>query len=196
MFDLNDKRQKRRKTIVGYAQMDAKHGVILAAMDFEWTCRRAILALSRKPTVVLYEKFIEDYSAFRGLTKAWREEVMPNISSAITLQNLVSRKIHWNLVCAAMQCRNVIIHGTESRVADPECRWAVCALEDACDVVASFVEEHNSKSIFETISRRRTKKEIAGETAAGKKLKSWRDLVGGQIAKYDECHWIRTGVVV
>ena len=196
MFDLNDKRHKRRKTIMGYAQMDASHGMILAAMDFEWTCRRAILALSNRPTVVLYEKFIEDYSAFKGLAKAWREEVMKNIEGAITLPELVSRKIHWSLVCAAMQCRNMIIHGTESRVTDQECRWAVCVLEDACDVVASFVEEHNSRSIFETISRRRTKKEIEGETAAGKKLKSWHDLVGRQIAKYDDCHWVKSGVVV
>lgn len=181
---------------MGYAQMDAKHGVILAAMDFEWTCRRAILALSKNPTVVLHEKFIEDYSAFRGLPKAWREEVMPNLKCPITLQDLVGRRIHWNLVRAAMQCRNVIVHGTESRVSDQECRWAVCVLEDACDAVAPFVEEQDSKGIFELISRRRPKKEMERETSAGKKLKLWRDLVGGQIAKYDDCHWIKTGVVV
>lgn len=195
MFDLNDKRAKRRRIIFGYAQMDAQHGVLLAAMDFEWTCRRAILALSKNPTVVIYEKFIGDYSAFTGLTKAWQEEVMPNIEGAITLQDLVSRKIQWNLVRAAMQCRNMIIHGTESRVADQECRWAVCVLEDACDVVAYFAKKQDSKGIFKMISRRRTKKEIAGETADGKKLKSWRDLVDKEIAKYSEDHWIKTGQV-
>ena len=58
MFDLSDKRGKRRRVILGEAQIDAQRGVVLAAMDFEWTCRRAILALSKTPTVELYEKYI------------------------------------------------------------------------------------------------------------------------------------------
>ena len=194
MFDLKDRRGKRRRVIFGHAQLDAKYGVVLAAMDFEWTCRRAILALSKKPTVVIYEKFTDDYSAFRGLAKAWQAEVLPVVEGACTLQDLVNKKGSWNSVYDAMQCRNVIVHGTKSRVNEKECRWAVCVLEDACDVISLFVEEHG-KSIFERIGRARSRNEMAEESKGGKNLRLWHERVGKEIAKYDAHHWIKTVMI-
>lgn len=194
MFDLADKRIKRRRIILGEAQIDAQHGVVLAAMDFEWTCRRAILALSKKPTVELYERYIGDYSAFKGLANAWNAEVLPTVDGAPPLPALLGDKVSWQCVQDAMQCRNAVVHGTENRVADKECRWAVCILEDACDVVAQFAEEHNGK-IFKPINRRRSKKAIEEETKGGKRLKDWRNRVKAQMAKYDEHHWIKTGAI-
>ena len=161
MFDLNDTRIKRKKVIFGEAQIDAQHGVLLAAVDFEWTCRRAILALSKKPTVELYEKYIGDYSAFQGLARAWDSEVVSVVEGAPSLPALLGDKVSWQCVKDAMQCRNAVVHGTENRVSDMECRWAVCILEDECDVVAQFAEGHNGK-IFKPINRRRSKKAIEG----------------------------------
>ncbi|MBR4637023.1 MAG: hypothetical protein IKO81_00045 [Bacteroidales bacterium] len=194
MFSLNDKRGKRRRIIFGEAQIDPQYGVVLAAMDFEWTCRRAILALSKKPTVVLYEKFIKDYSAFGGLERAWTSEVLPSVKDACNLRDLMNKKMRWEWVCDAMLCRNVIVHGTESRVSDKESRWAVCVLEDACDAVVAYVEEQG-KDIFKSINRRRSKKEIDKVSNDGKKLKAWHERVGKQIAKYGEHHWIREGMI-
>ena len=119
-----------------------------------------------------------------------------NNKDAISLRELVGGNVVWDMIRAAMQCRNMIIHGTESRVTDKECRWAVCILEDACDVVADFTEEYGDKSIFEPLNRRRPMKEIETETTAGKKIKSWHDYVEKQIVCYDVCHWIRTGRIV
>jgi len=194
MFDLADKRIKRRRIILGEAQIDAQHGVVLAAMDFEWTCRRAILALSKNPTVVIYEKYIEDYSAFKGIAKAWNSEVVPVVKGARPLPDLLGDKVPWKCVNDAMRCRNMVVHGTENRVTDKECRWSVCILEDACDVVAQFAEEHNGK-IFEPINRRRSKKAIGEVSNGGRKLKEWHACIAERIAKYDENHWIRTGLI-
>lgn len=194
MFDLRDNRHKRRKTIMGYAQIDARHGVILSAMDFEWTCRRATLALSKTATVVLYEKFIKEYSAFGGLEKAWREEVLPFTKDAIALHDLVSKKVQWKFVHDAMQCRNAIVHGTESRVNDDECRWSVCVLEDACDAVEEYVRAQK-KDIFKKIGRRRSSQAIAEGLRSDSDLKKWHDRVGKEIAKYGGDHWIRTGKI-
>ena len=194
MFDLNDTRVKRRKVIFGEAQIDAQHGVLLAAVDFEWTCRRAVLALSHTPTVVLYEKFTKDYSSFSGIEKAWKTEVMPVSKDICSLPDLLNKKTHWEWVIDAMKCRNAIIHGTESRVKDTECRWAVCVLEDACDEVAEFVRG-KGKSIFKRIGRARTKKELAQESTLGKRLREWKGRVGSQIDKFSESHWIRTGEI-
>lgn len=60
MFDLSDKRGKRRRIIFGEAQIDAQKGVVMAAIDFEWTCRRAVLALSKNPAVNIYDKFLKE----------------------------------------------------------------------------------------------------------------------------------------
>lgn len=195
MFDLSDKRSKRRKTIMGYAQMDAQHGVLLAAMDFEWTCRRAILALSKTPTVMIYDKFIKDYVAFNGLLEAWKAEVLPSVDGAVNLPDLLNKKLAWSWVCDAMMCRNVIVHGTESRVSNMECRWAVLVLEKACDVIASYVAECG-KDIFVRISRPRSRKKLAEVTDGGKKMIAWRARVGQLIAKFGEGHWIKTGEVL
>lgn len=194
MFDLSDKRSKRRKTILGYAQMDAQHGVLLAAMDFEWTCRRAILALSKTPTVIIYDKFINGYEAFDGLLKAWKEEVLTSLDGAANLPDLLNKKIAWSWVSDAMMCRNIIVHGTETRVSDKECRWAVFVLEKACDVIASYVTECG-KDLFVRISRPRSKKELADVSDGGKKMIAWRARVGQLVAKFGEGHWIKTGEV-
>lgn len=194
MFDLSDKRPKRRKTIMGYAQMDAQHGVLLAAMDFEWTCRRAILALSETPTVILYDKFREkEYSAFGGLVEAWECEVRSAVNGAGSLPDVVNRKLPWCWVDDAMFCRNAIVHGTQSQVTGKECRWAVCVLEDACDVIAEYVEGCG-KDIFKRISRPRTMSERNEVTNGGQKLVEWRSRVSSLINKLGKTHWVRVRV--
>ena len=194
MFGLKDKRGKRRKVILGETLIDAQYGVVLAAMDFEWTCRRAILALSNKPTVKIYETFIEGYAAFKGLEKAWNSEVVPMVKGACSLPDLLKNKVSWKCVTDAMLCRNVVVHGTESRVTDKECRWAVCVLEAACDVIATFVEGHGA-DIFKPINRRRSRKDIDEVSNGGRRLEEWHARVAEQIAKYDGNHWIRTGSI-
>lgn len=195
MFDLSDKRTKRRKTILGHAHFDPGLGVVLAAMDFEWTCRRAIVALSETPTTILYERFFSRYTSLRKLGKAWDDEVLPHLKHKKSLVNVVCQKeITLQQVKDAMQCRNVVVHGTESRAFAQECRWAACLLEDACDNVASFVEaQGGGKTIFKRISRARPKT-LRGQLAEdGKKLQEWHGRIQQQIDKLEECDWIRTG---
>lgn len=195
MFDLSDKRNKRRKTIIGYAHFDPGMGVVLAAMDFEWTCRRAIVALSETPTPTLYESFFNRYTSISRLKEAWKTEVLPHLKHKCPLVDVVSQNgITWNQVMDAMKCRNVVVHGTESRAFVQECRWAVCVLEDACDNVASFVEaQGGGKTIFKRISRARPKTQRNQLSEDGKKLQEWHDRIQKQIEQIDSGNWIRTG---
>lgn len=195
MFDLSDKRNKRRKTILGYAHFDPGLGVVLAAMDFEWTCRKAIVALSGTPTVTLYERFFNRYISLKKLTEAWNVEVMPNLAHKCSLNDVVcTNGIKRKQVLDAMKCRNVVVHGTESRVFAQECRWAVCVLEDACDNVAAFVEaQGGGKTIFKRISRFRPKAMRSQLSDDGRELQNWHGRIQRQIAQYDKGHWIRTG---
>lgn len=195
MFDLSDKRNKRRKTILGYAHFDPGMGVVLAAMDFEWTCRRAIVALSETPTTILYERFFRRYTNSRMLRQAWNIEVLPHLKQKCSLIDVICQNgITEEEVRDAMQCRNVVVHGTESRTFAQECRWAVCLLEDACDNVASFVEaQGGGKTIFKRISRSRPKTQRGQLPEDGKKLQEWHGRIQKQIDKLEEFDWIRTG---
>lgn len=195
MFDLSDKRNKRRKPIMGHAHFDPDMGVVLAAMDFEWTCRKAIVALSGTPTVTLYERFFNRYTSLKKLAEAWDVEVMPNLEHKCSLDDAVCRNGNTlNQVIDAMKCRNVVVHGTESRVFAQECRWAVCVLEDACDNVAAFVEaQGGGKTIFKRISRSRPKAMRSQLSNDGRELQNWHGRIQRQIAQYDKGHWIRTG---
>lgn len=195
MFDLSDKRNKRRKTIIGYAHFDPGLGVVLAAMDFEWTCRKAIVALSGTPTVTLYERFFNRYTSLRRLTDAWNIEVRPHLKSKCSLNDIVCQNgITREQVKDAMKCRNVVVHGTESRTFAQECRWAVCVLEDACDNVAAFVEaQGGGKTIFKRISRSRPKALRGQLSDEGKQLQDWHGRIQKQIVRYDVHHWIRAG---
>ena len=195
MFDLSDKRNKRRKTIFGYAHFDPRMGVVLAAMDFEWTCRRAILALSKTSTVILYERFFKHYKSMEQLKQAWGNEVFPYLQHQCSFVDVISQNgITYEQVKDALKCRHVVVHGTESRVFAQECRWAVCVLEDACDNVAAFVEaQGGGKTIFKRISRPRPKnlKDLLSDE--GKELSEWHGRIQKRIEKYDKCHWVRTG---
>lgn len=195
MFDLSDTRNKRRKTIIGYAHFDPGMGVVLAAMDFEWTCRRAIVALSETPTTILYERFFKRYTNSPQLKQAWNIEVLPNLKQKCSLIDVICQKgITEEQVRDAMQCRNVVVHGTESRTFAQECRWAVCVLEDACDNVTTFVHAQGAgKDIFKRISRPRPKAQMGQISDDGKKLQDWHGRIQKQIARYDKRHWVRTG---
>ncbi len=195
MFDLSDKRNKRRKTIIGHAHFDPGMGVVLAAMDFEWTCRKAIVALSGTPTVILYEKFFNRYTSIKKLMKAWQDEVSPHLKGKCSLVDVICKNgITEEQVKDAMKCRNVVVHGTESRTFAQECRWAVCVLEDACDNVAAFVEaQGDGKTIFKRVSRSRPKVLRNQLSDDGKELKEWHERLQKQIDRYDAHHWIRTG---
>lgn len=195
MFDLSDKRNKRRKTILGYAHFDPGMGVVLAAMDFEWTCRRAIVALSGTPTATLYERFFNRYTSLKKLTNAWRDEVLPHLKTQCSLDDVVCQnRVTLEQVKDAMQCRNVVVHGTESRTFAQECRWAVCVLENACDNVIAFVHAQGAgKDIFKRISRPRPNTQMWQISDDGKKLQDWHGRIQKQIARYDKRHWVRTG---
>jgi len=162
MFKVTDSRNKRRKAVIGHAEMDVALGVLLAAVDFEWTCRRVILKFSKHDAGFLKEKFTKDYAAFGGLTKGWANEVQPYIRGKEKLSEVFDRwavscgkfkrPVAWSLVGDAMAYRNLIVHGSECNINRHEGRCAVFVLESACDILARFALE-NGKNLFSRIRR-------------------------------------------
>ena len=65
MFLVADNRNDRDLLIKSYFDAEPAISILLAAADFEWTVRRAILALGKSPT-----KHIRPVAATRGLELA------------------------------------------------------------------------------------------------------------------------------
>lgn len=186
MFDLSDDREKRRRVIAGYAEVDIRLGVILAAVDFEWTCRRTILALSKTPTVTLREKFTSDYASFSGLSKGWNAE----LASLSSIEDVFRpTRISWSQIADAMDVRNAIVHGSGDQIDRREGRYAVYILETACDALSDFALSHK-KDLFRRISRPRKKEIIELETAEQKKRNDRIERIGAIAKKLGERHWV------
>ena len=184
MFTLFDKRDKRRKTIAGYAEIDIQLGVLLAAVDFEWTCRRAILALSKNPTVTIRQKFSTEYRCFGGLQKGWENEVNDKDS----LDSIfVKTAISWDQIADAMKIRNEIVHGSGDRTSLKEGRYAVYVLETACDILVEYVKDAG-KDLFGRISRPRAKKK--DELRNEDKRKELSKKMRNSALRLGENHWV------
>lgn len=189
MFNLSDGRNDRRRIIAGYADVDIQLGVLLAAVDFEWTCRRAILALSKNPTVTIRRKFNNDYASFEGISDGWSVEV--DTSNGLA-SHFEGRKVSWSQIREAMKIRNAIVHGSGDSIQIREGRFAVYVLETACDILNDYVRR-SGYDLFKPINRRRTKKAIEEEKVQDKEREALRTSILNSANKLGENHWVNRG---
>jgi len=131
MFQVREKREDREKRIHSFLEQDAAIAVLLAAIHFEWSVKRAILKLSSTPTVELRKALV---NVFRldSYKEAWRQHVnAPRLTSVIT---------NWQDVKIAFKLRNQIVHGTggcSARYAAPRVRALIAAARDVGDYTRS-----------------------------------------------------------
>ena len=159
MFFVSDSQQNRHDLIESFLKEDtATIAVILAAIDFEWTIRRAILALGCSPTKHIRLEILGNKNKSGGpdaYKKAWNAEpyqyLKKRIDEAIP---------HWSRLTdsklGALRLRNQIVHGIRGSV----------SLELATDKVRDFLEaskcleqlaRDNNTSIYKRIERRKTR---------------------------------------
>ncbi|MDO5317697.1 MAG: hypothetical protein Q4G65_03635 [bacterium] len=165
MFLVSDGRDKRKQTIARHAIDDLAVGVILAAIDFEWTCRRCILALGYEPTMRMKEEFVDQKWFGRELKVAWQEKVQRGNHKSICSLSEVFDKwakencgcyVVWQDVMHAFDIRNKIVHGATGTVSVQDGRTCINVFEVACDVLCEYVITaggFDSRSIFKRIVR-------------------------------------------
>ena len=165
MFLVSDGRDKRKQTIARHAAEDLAVGVILAAIDFEWTCRRCILALGYEPTMQMKEEFGDQKWFGRKLEVAWQEKVqkgkrksicgLPEVFDKWAKENCECY-VAWQDVMHAFDIRNKIVHGATGTVSVQDGRTCINVFEVACDVLCDYVVKVgrlDSHSIFKRIVR-------------------------------------------
>lgn len=108
MFLVRDSREERTNQIHKLMDVDVIIAVIMAAADFEWTCRRCILALGKSPTKYIREKQLKN-ATFRTYPKAWHTEVYPRLNKRI--EDVLSKFTFDNKMNEAFILRNKLVHG-------------------------------------------------------------------------------------
>jgi hypothetical protein len=83
-FLVGDSQPTRHARIKGFlTEEEPVISVILAAADFEWTVRRAILALGRSPNANIRTGVLAKCSGLDKYRDAWKVEVKPRFGSGL-----------------------------------------------------------------------------------------------------------------
>lgn len=189
MFKVSDGRENRRRIVNRIAIQDAFLGVLTAAADFEWTCRRAILAMGVDPTAEIKFEMFDRQEYGLKLRKGWENKVknkskgickFEDIFDVWAKQNL-EKYVKWADIEYAMMWRNRLIHGVDGGIGTAEGLQCVNILECANDVLEGYLVS-NKKSVYEPIRRngswgsKNLSKSRAHEKAKKMEIKLGKDM--------------------
>ncbi|MGI0489038.1 hypothetical protein ACN4EK_26815 [Pantanalinema rosaneae CENA516] len=131
MFLVNDSSSSRENRIKQFLAEDPALSALLAVIHFEWTVRRAIIALGTSPNVMVREKLRNCHGLDR-YKEAWRDEVYPNIQ--LRLPEVVR---NWDGLGRSFRLRHRLVHGATSCQAEyaiERVHWAIEAANDVRDI--------------------------------------------------------------
>ena len=111
MFLVHDTHEERLELIRKLAKIDMAVAVIIAAMYFEWTYRRAILALGCSTTKVIREEIL-DGATFNDYPRIWNKEVYPRLN--IHIEDVLKNFTFKNN--PALTLRNKLVHAESGTV--------------------------------------------------------------------------------
>ncbi len=158
MFFVSDSQAERHRRIRALlTEESATIAVILAAIDFEWSIRRAILALGSSPTKHIREVvFARFHGGYDNYADAWKQEV------AVWLKQSLPQAIpHWSRLAnkqdGAVRLRGQIVHGAQVSVSVD---FATPRVEDwlsASTLLESLANKHKT-SLYKRIVRRTPRK--------------------------------------
>lgn len=154
MFFVSDSQTQRHARIRAFlTDESATIAVILAAIDFEWSIRRAILALGSSPTKHIREVvFAGFHGGYLNYEDAWRREVTgwlkPTLPQAIP---------HWSRLAnkqdGAVRLRGQIVHGAQVSVSADFARSRVEDWLAASALLEALAKDHKT-SLYKRIVRR------------------------------------------
>ena len=166
MFLVSDgSREKRKQIISRITKIDVTVGMLLSAVDLEWTLRRAILKLSGLPTKEV-RKRLEGACGISSYKAAWKELVCLGRSGFKSIVAIVDdygkdagAKSLWKSLLKAFSARNIIVHGVKGVIRTEDVVEFTDTLQSATDSLAAYCEGHG-ENVFERLKVRRTKSKV------------------------------------
>jgi hypothetical protein len=158
MFFVSDSQPQRHDRIRSFlTDESAAIAVILAAIDFEWSVRRAILALGSSPTRHIREVvFAGFHGGYANYADAWKQEV------SVWLKLSLAQAIpHWSRLASkhdgAVRLRGQIVHGAQVSISADFARPRVEDWLAASTLLESLANQHKT-SLYRRIVRRTPRK--------------------------------------
>lgn len=124
MFLVGDSSASREERIKQILEEDPPLAALLSVIHFEWTVRRAIIALGTSPNVEIRERMKLDHGCDK-YKQVWKDEVFPNIN-----QRLPEVVGNWDGLRRAFKLRHRLVHGITScghEYAEERLHWAISA---------------------------------------------------------------------
>ena len=135
MFLVKDDSESREQRIRQMITDDPALAALLSVIHFEWTARRAIIALGSSPNVIIRQK-LDGCHGHRAYKDQWKAEVVPRYGK--TLPVVVN---NWDGLLKAFKLRHGLVHGAvtcEPSYAAERAGWAIAATRD----VRAFCAAH------------------------------------------------------
>ena len=179
MFLVSDGDRENRKAIIkSTASDDGVIYVLLAAIDFEWTLRRTILALGCMPTKTLaVEMNKPEYRSLDGQARLWKKEVIGHYGVSTPSLKAVVNKGEQKLIGGAptlysslkraRELRNKVVHGLQGSCGK---EYAILNAEvffAASDALVVFAQSHG-RNIYKPIRRIKSAKSASQRTCIQK----------------------------
>lgn len=133
MFLVKDGSEFREERIQQFLSEDPALAALLSVIHFEWTVRRAIIALGTSPNVVVRQKLARchGHTAYKEL---WKEEVVSRQHKSLPV--IVS---NWDGLLRAFKLRHILVHGVQtcgSEYAAERSGWAISAAKEVREYCA------------------------------------------------------------
>ena len=149
MFLVSDTIQGRHEKIRSFLDKEPAIAVLLAAADFEWTVRRAILACGRSPMKELREEALRKCHGPLKYAECWKKEVTPRFRKELGDIIRDWEFFHKN----AYQLRNNLVHGVQGAVGRNFAHKHVESIIAASKAIADFAAENGARIYGSRIRR-------------------------------------------
>src|SRR2546427_7419394 len=107
MFIVTDTLENRHRKIRSFVLREPVIAILLAAVDFEWTVRRAILALGTNSNRFIRDQVLNRCHGAEEYKRAWKDEVVLQLGKS--LPEVVG---NWEfLKKEAFPLRHQVVHG-------------------------------------------------------------------------------------
>jgi hypothetical protein len=142
MFLVRDKIEDRHAKIASFLETEPVIAVILAAVDFEWTLRRAIIGLGSSPNRHIRDEVLKKVRGIEDFKKAWKKEVYPRTGKRLT--EVVG---DWQKLKKTFAARNKLVHGIKTEPSSNFSEKCINSYLQATLDIVSFARTHKI-SIF------------------------------------------------
>jgi hypothetical protein len=139
LFLANDSLQRRHKKIRSFLPSEPVIAILLASVDFEWTVRRAIIALGTNSNRFIRDSVLNKCHGADAYKEAWQKEVQPRLG--MHLPHVVK---NWSFLKAeAFALRHQVVHGLRGMPSTRKTEERVEAFLEASRAIADFAIAHN-----------------------------------------------------